>query len=259
MEYDPKRSVNPELSEGNAIIEGEKLEVLKCLLASCRNRVKCIYIDPPYDKVGTIVWKNATDNNPSNVAEEHEYVLVYCRDKTRLAAVWKTQLSDVKDVLVKKGEELIAEHADIAGLRTAYTLWYRENKKFLWPLDRYKYIDNGGVYTRSQSVHNPGKEGCRYDVPHPVTGKPCKEPLMGYRFPPETMEELLAKERILFGRDENRIIELKVYAHEFQDKLSSVFELDGRLGPYDLKALFSGTAKGLQQSEAGRQFQYRSA
>ena len=328
LEYDHERSVNPELAEGNAIIEGENLEVLKCLLASYRNRVKCIYIDPPYNKdkdfvysdvwkedkeaywehigvtsegvkvdtntkadgrfhsnwlnmlysrlllsrqllrtdgaifvsiddneihhlrklcdevfgeenkVGTIVWKNATDNNPSNVAEEHEYVLVYCRDKTQLATAWKTRLSDVKDALAKKGEELIAEHADLAELRTAYTLWYRENKKFLWPLDRYKYIDNGGVYTGSQSVHNPGKEGYRYDVPHPVTGKPCKEPLMGYRFPPETMEELLAKERILFGRDENKIIELKVYAHEYQDKLSSVFELDGRLGPYDLKALF---------------------
>ncbi len=190
------------------------------------------------NKVGTIVWKNATDNNPSNVAEEHEYVLVYCRDKTQLAALWKTQLSDAKDALVKKGEELIAEHDDLAVLKAAYTRWYRENKQFLWPLDRYKYIDKGGVYTGSQSVHNPGREGYRYDVPHPDTGKPCKEPLMGYRFPPETMQDLLAKKRILFGEDENKIIELKVYAHEFQDKLSSVFELDGRLGPYDLKALF---------------------
>ncbi len=328
LEYDPERSVNPELADGNAIIEGENLEVLKCLLAAYRNRIKCIYIDPPYNKdkdfvysdvwkvdketywkhigvtsegvkvdtntkadgrfhsnwlnmlyprlllsrqllrtdgaifisiddneihhlrklcdevfgeenhVGTIIWKNATDNNPSNVAEEHEYVLVYCRDKTRLSAVWKTQLSDVKDVLVKKGEELVSKHADLAELQEAYTRWHRENKQFLWPLDRYKFIDKGGIYTGSQSVHNPGKEGYRYDVPHPVTGNPCKEPLMGYRFPLETMEELLAKERILFGQDENKIIELKVYANEFQDKLSSVFELDGRLGPYDLKTLF---------------------
>lgn len=328
LEYDADRSVNPELANGNAIIEGENLEVLKCLLSAYRNRVKCIYIDPPYNKdkdfvysdtwkedketywehigvtsegikidtntkadgrfhsnwlnmiyprlllarqllrsdgmifisiddneihhlrklcdevfgeenkVGTIVWKNATDNNPSNVAEEHEYVLCYCRDKTQLAAVWKTRISDVKDALVKVGEELIGEHDDVVALQVAYTQWYRQNKPFLWPLDRYKYIDKGGVYTGSQSVHNPGKEGYRYDVPHRETGKPCKEPLMGYRFPPETMQGLLAQDRILFGEDENKIIELKVYAHEFQDKLSSVFELDGRLGPYDLTALF---------------------
>ena len=61
LEYDHERSVNPELAEGNAIIEGENLEVLKCLLAAYRNRVKCIYIDPPYNKdkdfVYSDVWK----------------------------------------------------------------------------------------------------------------------------------------------------------------------------------------------------------
>ena len=61
LEYDHERSVNPELAEGNAIIEGENLEVLKCLLASYRNRIKCIYIDPPYNKdkdfVYSDVWK----------------------------------------------------------------------------------------------------------------------------------------------------------------------------------------------------------
>ena len=105
-------------------------------------------------------------------------------------------------------------------------------------MDRYKYIDMDGVYTGSQSVHNPGKEGYRYDVIHPDTGRPCKQPLMGYRFPKETVNRLLSEERILFGEDESKIIELKVYADEFEDKLSSVFELDGRTGPYDLKGLF---------------------
>lgn len=62
LEYDHERSVNPELADGNAIIEGENLEVLKCLLASYRNRIKCIYIDPPYNKdkdfVYSDVWKD---------------------------------------------------------------------------------------------------------------------------------------------------------------------------------------------------------
>lgn len=66
---------------------------------------------------------------------------------------------------------------------------------------------------------------------------------MGYRFPKETMDRLLAEGRILFGDDESKIIELKVYAREFEDKLSSVFELDGRTGPYDLKELFPEAKK----------------
>jgi adenine-specific DNA-methyltransferase len=52
------------------------------------------------------------------------------------------------------------------------------------------------------------------------------------------MKRLLSERRVLFGDDESKLIELKVYASEFEDKLSSVFELDGRSGPYDLKTLF---------------------
>ena len=189
--------------------------------------------------IGTLIWKNATDNNPSNIAVEHESIHVFARSKADLEGVWKSSVSDVKEVLIKIGNELVAKHPNDANqLQAAYTEWFRENKDQLGPLDRYKYIDKGGVYTGSQSVHNPGKEGYRYDVIHPDTGKPCKEPLMGYRFPKDTMDRLLADKKILFGDDETKIIELKVYASEFEDKLSSVFELDGRTGPYDLKTLF---------------------
>lgn len=48
LHYDEKRSVNAETTE-NIIIEGENLEVLKVLASSYRNKVKCIYIDPPYN------------------------------------------------------------------------------------------------------------------------------------------------------------------------------------------------------------------
>ena len=189
--------------------------------------------------IGTLIWKNVTDNNPSNIAVEHESIHVFARSKSDLEGVWKSSVSDAKEILIKIGAELTAKYADnLIDLQSAYTEWFRENKAQLGPLDRYKYIDLGGVYTGSQSVHNPGKEGYRYDVLHPETGKPCKEPLMGYRFPKETMDRLLSEKRILFGEDETKIIELKVYASEFEDKLASVFELDGRTGPYDLKTLF---------------------
>lgn len=188
--------------------------------------------------VGTIVWKNATDNNPTQIAIEHEYVLAYSRNKSKLQSEWKSKISDIKDLLVDKGNELIAEFLDPDALKKAYKKWYRAHKNELWPLDRYKYIDKDGIYTGSQSVHNPGKEGYRYDVIHPDTKKPCKQPLMGYRFPESTMEDLLEEKRILFGDDETKIIELKLYAKEYSEKLSSVIDFDGRIGSYDLKELF---------------------
>ena len=190
------------------------------------------------NRIGTLVWKNATDNNPTNIAVEHEYVLCYARNKEKLPREWKSTNLAVKDKLLAVGDEFVKRYLDADKRQKEYTKWFRENKNYLWPFDRYKYIDDGGVYTGSQSVHNPGKEGYRYDVLHPVTGKPCVQPLMGYRFPKDTLDELIANDRVLFGGDESKIIELKVYARDYRAKLSSLFELDGRIGTYEIKDLF---------------------
>lgn len=48
LHYDEYRSVNPENTE-NVIIEGENLEVLKILKSNYREKIKVIYIDPPYN------------------------------------------------------------------------------------------------------------------------------------------------------------------------------------------------------------------
>ncbi|WP_416547805.1 site-specific DNA-methyltransferase [Limnohabitans sp. DCL3] len=58
LRYDAARSVNPEIAGGNAIIEGENLEVLKLLLCAYRGQVKCIYIDPPYNTGNDFVYKD---------------------------------------------------------------------------------------------------------------------------------------------------------------------------------------------------------
>jgi adenine-specific DNA-methyltransferase len=303
----------------NLIIHGDNLKGLKALLPLYAGKIKCIYIDPPYntgnekwiyndnvnspmmqewlgkvvdredltrhDKwlcmmlprlkllkellrndgvifisvddnelyhlrvlldevfgeenwVGTAIWRNVTDNNPTNIAIEHEYIIFYAKNKTTLPTEWKSPVSDVKDLLVRIGKDMAKKNKTPESLKAEYDAWYRENKSQLWPLDRYKYIDNEGIYTGSQSVHNPGREGYRYDVIHPITRKPCKQPLMGYRFPEETMKDLIADGKILFGDDETKIIELKLYAWEYKDKLASVVTLDGRLGAYELRQLF---------------------
>jgi adenine-specific DNA-methyltransferase len=317
----------------NLIIHGDNLKALKALLPLYAGKIKCIYIDPPYntgkekwafndnvnspmmqewlgkvvdledltrhDKwlcmmtprmkllrelltedgaifvsiddnelhhllalmndilgeqnwLGTLVWRNVTDNNPTNVAVEHEYIVCYCKNKDAITPVWKSKVSDVKNILIKIGKELTSRYKDPRELTKAYQEWFRVNKRFLWPLDRYKHIDQGGVYTGSQSVHNPGREGYRYDVTHPGTGKPCKQPLMGYRFPEETMQDLLAKDRILFGHDDSKIIELKLYAEEYEDKLPSVITLDGRIGAYELRELFPDIKKPFENPKPSR-------
>ncbi|QFY42678.1 site-specific DNA-methyltransferase [Candidatus Methylospira mobilis] len=322
----PAHGKKPSLDD-NLIIHGDNLHALKALMPHYAGKIKCIYIDPPYntgnegwcyndnvnsplmkdwisknanpvdkedmqrhDKwlcmmyprlkllhellsddgvifvsiddnelynlrcvldevfsdqnwVGTIVWKNATDNNPTNISVEHEYVLCFSKKKDSLVNIWKSAKSDIKNKLIEIGTQLVKEHKEQSLLQKAYTDWFRVNKPYLSTLDRYKYIDNGGVYTGSQSVHNPGREGYRYDVIHPTTKKACKQPLMGYRFPKETMEKLIEEGKILFGEDEDKIIELKVYAFQYEDKLPSLISLDGRLGAYEFKSILHDSKK----------------
>ncbi|CAA6823838.1 MAG: Type III restriction-modification system methylation subunit (EC [uncultured Thiotrichaceae bacterium] len=315
---------------GNLIVQGDNLHALKALLPRYAGKVKCIYIDPPYNtgvddrdesgkrsgwiysdnvnspeikqwlgntvgaeaedlsrhdkwlcmmlprltllreflrddgvifisideneygnlrvlldelfgvnnRVGTIIWKNATDNNPTKIAIEHEYVFCYAKKLSKLPKEWKSPNLAAKDLLLNIGNEFINNHIDQEERQKIYTKWFRENKSELWPFQDYKFIDEGGIYTGMRSVHNPGKEGYRYDVIHPLTSKPCKQPLMGYRFPESTMNELLQDGRIIFGNDETKLIELKVYANDYRVKLPSLFELDGRIGTNQIKDIF---------------------
>jgi len=188
--------------------------------------------------VGDIVWKNVTDNNPSRIVMEHEYMLVYAKNSSKLQSAWKSARSDVKDRIEATAKEMIAQSGgDVDALQKRYTKWFKANKEHLWPFQEYDQIDQDGVYTESRSVHNPGKEGYFWDLPHPRTGKVTKKPLMGYRFPEETRDELLARNEIVFGADENQIIRIKIPLSRYVSKLPSVLEFDGRRGSNEIREI----------------------
>ncbi len=69
--YDEERSVNPNDSE-NLIIEGENLEVLKLLSGSYREKVKCIYIDPPYNTGKDFVYSDNFTQDKRSYWEDAE-------------------------------------------------------------------------------------------------------------------------------------------------------------------------------------------
>ena len=61
---DSDRSLNPSESDDNLIIHGDNLHALKALLPRYAGRVKCIYIDPPYN-TGNEGWAyNDNVNSP---------------------------------------------------------------------------------------------------------------------------------------------------------------------------------------------------
>ena len=69
--YDETRSVNPTESE-NLIIEGENLNVLKLLSNSYREKVKCIYIDPPYNTGNDFVYSDKFNQDKKEYWEDAE-------------------------------------------------------------------------------------------------------------------------------------------------------------------------------------------
>ena len=190
------------------------------------------------NRIANMVWKGATDNNPTRIATEHEYLIWYAKEIASTAPVWKSIMNDAKDLMLAEWERLRASCNSLDAVRSYFRKFVRDNREVLSPLTHYDRVDEEGPYTGGRRVHNPGKEGYRYDIIHPVTGKPCVQPARGYRFPEETMRKLLEDDKIIFGSDETQIVQVKEYLRDYAGDLKGLVELDGRVGANALEALF---------------------
>jgi adenine-specific DNA-methyltransferase len=189
--------------------------------------------------IGTIVWKGATDNNPTQIAMEHEYLLCFGRSKDSAAGVWKNSTDDAKATLLGEYERL--KQNPLLGeseIQQEIRSFIKANREALAAITHYDRVDSKGLYTGSRKVHNPKPGGYVYDVFHRITKKVCQPPVNGYRYPKERMDELTASDRILYGEDENQIIQIKEYLQDYEGKLSSVIQLDSRTGANELNDLF---------------------
>lgn len=79
---------------------------------------------------------------------------------------------------------------------------------------RFKKVDSKGVYDDDGDLNWPGGGGPKFDVIHPVTGKPCKVPSSGWRYTPEEMERLKLEGRINFKASHKTVPRLIRYLHE---------------------------------------------
>ena len=179
--------------------------------------------------VGTIVWRGNTDNNPTRIAMEHEYILCYAKSKASLPRVGPTWQQKPRRSWWTHSSALSPKPHRSRTLGSS-SKPSPSKQGCLGDLYRYRHVDNRGPFAPQRNVHNPGKPGHKYDVPHPVTKKPCTLPFWGWRFSAETMKELLKDDRIIFGKDEKKIPELKVYLRDVEFPLRSVIEMDSRKG-----------------------------
>jgi len=193
--------------------------------------------------IAIICWKNVTDNNPTLVNKDNEFILCYGRTKAALPQAWKSHLSDSKQLLQDRYKQLKDMGLTIPEIQLGIREFIVDNFELMGNLTRYKHVDEVDVFTGSESVHNTKPGGYDFDVLHNVTGKPMRKPSNGYRFPETTFKKMDAEGLILYGEDEKRIIKIKKYLSDFEDTLRSVIVMDGRLGSYDFKRLFGNEEK----------------
>ena len=77
---------------------------------------------------------------------------------------------------------------------------------------RSRFVDQRGIW-RDNNITWPGGGGPKYDLIHPVTGKPCKVPDDGWRFIETTMQQKIKEGYIHFRADHTQPPILKSYLY----------------------------------------------
>ena len=130
---------------------------------------------------------------------------------------------------------------DVENIEKGLTAFYKSlpNDDPVKGQSHYKKFDPClGIYHPDNISQGTGQGG-RFTILHPVTGKPCKCPSGGWRFSESKLPELLANNRIAFGKDETTVPCLKRYLKETEfEVFASVFYKDGRGASQRLDSLF---------------------
>lgn len=189
---------------------------------------------------GQIVWQTATDNNPTQIATEHEYVIVYAKSKDN-QDYWEAS-SEKGQLIQSKYEELKGLYGDkIESIQTDLRKWIRKqtNGDDLSGVAHYSYVDEKGVFYPGNSANTkPG--GYTYDIIHPVSNKVCAKPEYGYRWKFETFKAADDNGDVLWGETEKTIPKIKKRLDTVTQKLKSYYYEDNRGTTAELKNLFDG-------------------
>lgn len=155
-----------------------------------------------------LTWEKGRKNDAKFFSNGHEYVLVYAKSQSHLRGLktlWREEKPGAREIW-EKYLELREEHGEQTKLIEAnIQAWYSSLPKShpakKW--SRYKRIDQNGPW-RDRDISWPGSGGPRYEVLHPVTGKPCKVPEAGWRFStPEEMQRQITLGLVEFRDDHN--------------------------------------------------------
>ena len=177
----------------------------------------------PLEDQGTIIWDK---RNPvfgtKTIATQHEYVISHSKGNIKLLA-----RSLNRKTILREAASLIKKHGEVSEkCRKEFRAWVKHKPELSGGERAYSNIDDEGKVYRGVSMAAPAQEtGPKFIDPlvHPITKKPCPIPANGWSRKPETMQEHLEKGLILFGEDESKIPEFKIFLEDYRfGELSSL-------------------------------------
>ena len=187
---------------------------------------------------GQLIIKTATDNNPSQINTEHEYMLCYCSNRY-LQENWKRTSQAAKDIKAKYGE-LLKQGLSITEIQKELRKWIRANKNNLPQVAHYNNVDEKGVYSSSSNSSNPHPGGYMYDIIHPITSKACSKPVNGWRWPLSTFMIYDSQGEIEWGVDETTQPHVKKRIETSTEYLRTLIYEDNRGTTLALTEMFNG-------------------
>lgn len=200
-------------------------------------KLLCDEIFGPSNFIGNIIWQSATDNNPRQITTEHEYVLCYAKD-LKSQDKWISK-SAKAELIQKKYLDLKKEFkSDIESIQRELRTWIRLNQDNLKGVTHYDNVDDIGVF-HDGDIANTKHGGYVYEVIHPITLKPCKIPEKGFRYPEETLKEMIKNNNIMFGKDETTLIKPKFRLENAKELLRSYYYEDNRASTKMLEDMFN--------------------
>ena len=161
--------------------------------------------------VACLVYDKNRKNDAKYFSVGHEYMLVYFKNARYIYECQiifrepKEGVDEVKAEFLRLrkcyGDDWTAVSE---GLKKLYASWSKDDERK--PLARFTKVDEHGPYRDDGNISWPGGGGPKYEVIHPVTGKPCKCPDAGWRFPSiKRMQEEIEAGRVVFGSDETTL------------------------------------------------------
>lgn len=190
-------------------------------------KILCDEVFNSENYIGEIIWQTATDNNKTQINIEHEYILAYAKNK-ETQNNWLRR-SEAAEKIHEYYLTLKSKNLSIEEIQIKLREWIKSKKEYFKEnkVIHYDNVDAKGVY-HDGDIANTKFGGYCYEVIHPVTKKPCKIPEKGFRYPKNSLEEMIKNDDILFGKDENILIKPKKRIETVRDSLRSIIYEDGR-------------------------------